>query len=121
MSDRADEPESLGKRMQRLRGEARLAAIGEIVSQWRESGSSHAVFCREVGIARVTLGRWLRQLEMVKAPSSTEPVLLELGVHEVASEDAYEVVLADGIWLRVPAGFRDGDLARLLGVLSSAC
>ena len=121
MEERADEPLSLGKRMQTLRGEARLAAIGEVVARWRESGQSQAAFCREVGIATVTLGRWVRQLEAAKAPKSSEPVLVELGVHENGADDAFEVMLADGVWIRVPAGFRDSELTRLLGVLSSSC
>ena len=121
MNERADEPESLGKRMQGLRGEARLGAIGEVVSRWRESGKSQAAFCREVGIATVTLGRWLRKLEVAKARKPSEPVLVELGVHENDGDDAFEVMLADGIWIRVPVGFRDSELSRLLGVLSSAC
>jgi len=121
MAQRADGPESLGRRMQGLRGDARLAAIGEIVSQWRESGRSQAAFSREIGIAPVTLGRWIRRLEAAKAPAPKGPVLVELGVRESPGDAAFEVVLTDGIRLLVPAGFRDGDLTRLLGVLSSSC
>jgi len=91
------------------------------VAQWRESGQSQAAFCREVGIATVTLGRWLKQLESAKAAKPKAPVFVELGAHERPSDEGFEVVLSDGIWLRVPAGFGDGDLTRLLGVLSSAC
>ena len=115
------ESESLGKRLHRLRGDARLAAIGEVVSEWRKSGQSQAEFCREKGIATVTLGRWLRHLEANKASEKQGPVLVEVGVHDVERDDAYEVILGDGTWLRVPAGFREGELARLLATLSSAC
>ena len=113
--------ESLGNRMKALRGEARLAAIGEVVSQWRASGKSQTAFCGEVGIATVTLGRWLRRLEVARAPKVSEPVLVEVGVHESPGGDGYEVLLPGRATGRVPANFREGDLARLLGVLSAAC
>ena len=115
------ESESLGKRVQRLRGEARLAAIGEVVSEWRSSGQSQSAFCREKGIATVTLGRWLRHVEANKPSKKQAPVLVEVGVRGVERDDAYEVMLGDGTWVRVPAGFREGELARLLAALSSAC
>ena len=119
MAEQAEE--SLGQRMRSLRGEARLRAIGEVVAQWRQSGQSQAVFCREAGIATVTLGRWLKQLAAGKAMKAKAPVLVELGTREVVTEDAFEVVLSGGIWLRVPSAFGEADLKRLLGVLSSAC
>ncbi len=113
--------ESLGKRMQGLRGEARLTAIGEVVAQWRASGKSQTAFCREAGMAPVTLSRWLRKLEAHKQPKEQAPVLVELGVDDAEDREGYEVMLPDGTWLRVPVDFRETDLARLLGVLSSAC
>jgi len=92
---------NLGKRMRALRGEARLVAIGEVVSQWRTSGRSQAAFCRDVGIATVTLGRWLRQLEANRKPPAKSPVFVELGVADAADQDGYEVVLPGGTRLRV--------------------
>lgn len=121
MSERADGSGSLGRRIRALRGDARLAAISEVVSQWRESGKSQASYCRDVGIASVTLGRWLRQVEAAKASDVDEPVLVELGAHAIASESIFEVVLPAGVRLRVPAGFRDGDLTRLLSIISASC
>ena len=111
---------SLGERMQRLRGAARLAAIGEVVSQWRASGQSQTAFCREAGIATVTLGRWLRRLESAKAADSADPVLVEIGVRKgTGIHDGYQVVLPGGAHVRVPADFREQDLTRLLRALSS--
>ncbi len=112
--------ESLGKRMRGLRGDARLTAIRDVVSQWRATGQSQAAFCREVGIATVTLGRWLRRLEVER--KSGEPVLVEVDLPDPRGNgDGYEVVLESGIWVGIPAGFRDDDLARLLRALTTAC
>jgi hypothetical protein len=57
----------------------------------------------------------------VKPHESREPVLVDLGVAQVGSEEAFDVVLPAGLWLRLPTSFRDGDLTHLLGVLSTAC
>ena len=112
--------ESLGKRMRGLRGEARLTAIRDVVSQWRASGQSQAAFCREVGIATVTLGRWLRRLEVEGRGGA--PVLVEVDLPDHGGNgDGYEVVLESGIWVGIPAGFRGDDLSRLLRVLTEAC
>ena len=113
--------ESLGQRMRRLRGEEREAAIRDVISRWRESGQSQAAFCSEIGIATVTLARWLRKLEAAKAPKWPEPVLVEVGVQDDGHEEVYDVVLANGVCVSVPAGFRESELVRLLRVLSSTC
>ena len=121
MAKRTDKPGKLGMRMRGLRGETRLEAIGGVVARWRESGKSRAAFCREVGIATVTLGRWVRQLEAARAAGSNEPVFVEVDIPEPPDRDLFEVVLPSGSRVRVPAGFREEDLARLLGVLSAPC
>jgi len=110
----------LGERMRALRGEARLEAIGEVVARWRESGRSRAAFCREVGIASVTLTRWIRQLDASRAAKAA-PVLVEVGTHERPDRDVFEVALPKGTRVRVPAGFAEADLVRLLDVVISAC
>ena len=112
--------DSLGQRIQRLRGEERDAAIREVVSRWKVSGSSKVAFCKAEGIATVTLGRWLRRLEVERAVEHA-PVLVEVGRREGPVRDAYEVVLPGGAQVHVPAGFRSEDLSRLLGVLTAAC
>ena len=111
---------SLGQRIHGLRGEARDAAIGEVVLRWKSSGASKSSFCKAEGIATVTLGRWLRRLEVVKAVDP-KPVLVEVGRREGRVPDGYAVSLPSGVEIRVPTGFRDEDLIRLLGVLTTAC
>ena len=112
--------ESLGRRMRRLRGAERQAALRDVVTRWRSSGKSRAAFCREAGIATVTLARWLRRLEGRKAVERGL-VLVEVGRREGPVRDAYEVTLSSGTRVRVPGDFRREDLVRLLGVLSTAC
>jgi hypothetical protein len=46
---------------------------------------------------------------------------VEVGVHESHGGDGFEVLLRGGTTVRVPRDFHEGDLARLLGVLSAAC
>ena len=72
------------------------------------------------GIATVTLTRWVRQLDASRA-SEAAPVLVEVGTHERPDRDVFEVVLAKGTRVRVPAGFAEADLARLLDVVIAAC
>ena len=112
--------DSLGRRIRGLRGEERTAAIEEVVSRWRASGSSKVSFCKAEGIATVTLGRWLRKLEAGKA-AVRAPVLVEVGRRERRVRDGYELVLPGGVEVRVPTGFSDEDLARLLRVLVATC
>lgn len=113
--------ESLGKRIHGLRGAARLTAIGEVVSQWRASGTSRAAFCREVGIAPVTLGRWIGRLEAANGEQGTGPVFVELDAPRRRAAEPFEIVLSSGSIVRVPAGFAGDDLSRLLDVLSTTC
>lgn len=112
---------SLGSRMRSLQGEERLKALGSIVASWRASGKSQAAFSRELGVASVTLGRWVRELEARNGAEPEAPVFVELGGDDDQKSDVFELLLPDGTRVRVPAGFREPDLARLLRVLSSTC
>ena len=112
--------DSLGQRIQRLRGAERDAAIEEVVSRWRSSDSSKVAFCKAEGIATVTLGRWLRKGQAEEA-AERAPVLVEVGRRERPVLGEYEVVLPSGVEVRVPAGFGDEDLARLLRALIATC
>ena len=113
--------DSLGKRIQRLRGTARVDAIREVVSRWEASRSSRVSFCKAEGIATVTLGRWIRELQTGESRRRKRPVLVEVGLHGGVSAASYEVVLPVGVTVRVPVGFREEDLIKLLGVVASAC
>lgn len=107
--------------MRSLRGEVRLKAIREVVVAWRASEKSQAAFSRGLGVASVTLGRWAREVEPSSSVEHEAPVFVELGSGADDDRDGYEVRLPGGTHVRVPAGFREPDLVRLLRVLSSTC
>lgn len=84
-------------------------------------GASRAAFCREVGIAPVTLGRWIGRLEAANGEQGTGPVFVELDARRRRAAEPFEIVLSSGSIVRVPAGFAGDDLSRLLDVLSTTC
>lgn len=113
--------DGLAKRLRGLRGEARREALLDVVSRWRGSGQSRAAFSRELGIAPVTLGRWVRRIEASRPATPAGPVLVEVGRHEGPARDGFEVVLPSAVRVHVPRGFGQEDLARLLALLSTTC
>ena len=106
---------SLGVRVRRLRGEARRREIERVVALWRSSGSSQSRFCAEQGISTQTLRRWRTSLD-VEAQRS-KPAFIE--VKAPRAEMMYEIVLASGACVRIPAGFDEGEVTRLLRIAHS--
>lgn len=106
---------------ERLRGPARERAVREVLARWQEANLSKAAFCRQEGIASITLSRWLAQF----GPSSQtgsggpRPRFVEALLTPTPLAESFEIVLGSGTRVSVPRGFDEGDLARLLGVLSS--
>ncbi len=110
--------QSLGQRIKHLRGDARRAAIQRVLQDFRESGQSRTAFCRGVGIAVVTLGRWEAEIGHGKRTKATEPEFVEVGRGGVG---AFELMLPGGMELRVPRDFIEADLRRLLRAVAAAC
>ena len=106
---------SLGVRVRRLRGEVRQREIERVVALWRSSGSSQSRFCAEQGISTQTLRRWRTSLDGEVRRS--KPAFIE--VKTPRAETMYEIVLASGACVRIPAGFDEGEVARLLHVARS--
>ncbi len=108
---------SLGQRIKHLRGDARGAAIREVIESFESSGKTRAAFCRDAGIAAITLGRWQAEL---KAATSTQATaqLVEVGDPQ---RGGFEVVLEGGVAVRVPHDFNEHELQRLLKTLAKAC
>jgi hypothetical protein len=109
---------SLGQRIKHLRGDARRAAIQRVLKDFSSSAKSRAAFCRDVGIAVVTLGRWEREVEGTSPAkkSATEFVEVSRG-----GKRGFNLKLPGGIELRVPHDFVERDLQRLLRTLAAAC
>ena len=98
-------------------------AWAQLVARWEASGESAAQFAGRVGTGAATLYRWRRELR--RAPAAKAPALSAAKLVEVqplvrATDERFEVRLADGRSVGVPASF-DGDaLERLLRVLGAA-
>ncbi len=99
-----------------------------VLGQWRASGMSRAAFCRRRGINYYTLSQWKSRLETEPAGGSKEngssrsrrPHFVEVAVPTASAfAAAYEITLASGRTLRVPPGFDESDVARLIAVVES--
>ena len=104
-----------GRDIRRLRGSEREANARGMLRRWKASGLSQAAFCRRAGISTVTLGRWLREFGDGEGGSRGGFVEVRLGPSTAAA--AYDLELASGRHLRIPAGFDASELDRLLAVL----
>ena len=108
--------EGLGRRMGRIRGDARKEELRRVVSEWRSSGVSQEAYCREHGVAKGTFYRWRRDVEQ-GGENSIVPLI------EVRPPTGFgakfDVALASGTVIGVPSGFDEADLSRLLRVISS--
>lgn len=85
------------------------------------SGQTVAAFARDLGISAWTIYSWRRQERERRAPREEElPSFVQLKVasSEVPAQPL-EVELEDGKRVRVPVGFDEEALRRLLGVLAS--
>ena len=108
---------SLGQRIKHLRGDARRTAIEDVIRLFESSGKTRAQFCRDVGIATVTLGRWQAELK-AEAPKQPSAQLVEIGAPQ---HGGFEVTLPGGTVIRVPHDFNEHELQRLVRTLAKAC
>ena len=91
-----------------------------VLSAFETSGMSQAEFCRRRRLDRQRLIRWRHRLGMSSAtrPPSLQPVALiedEPGM----GREGFELELPRGWRVRIPAGFDEPSLARLLGLLEA--
>ena len=92
--------------------EQRLA----IVAQFERSGLTLKEFGRQQGINEATLG-WWRRIARHTEQNSSKVELVEIGAKRSNADRAVEVVLPNGICLRVPAGFERRSLEEILAVV----
>ena len=111
---------------------------------WERSGLSQAAYCRRHGIKAVTFGWWKRKLGAAAASSherersgkrsfSRKRASSQTGANgrpdakfvEVEMTGpgtaAYEIVLSDGLVLRLPADFDPDKVSQLVAAVSAAC
>jgi transposase-like protein len=85
-----------------------------LVAQWERSGEPVGEFARRQGITPSTFGWWRRELR--RLAGSSKPVqLVEISRGEAAN--GFDLRLPNGVIVRVPVGFDEAALRRLLGVL----
>ena|SRR5688572_4538602 len=91
-----------------------------LVAEQESSGLSVARFARERGLSAWTLYDWKRrsrdQLREVRAERSR---FVEVKLGTAAEAPALVVETPRGLRVRVPRGFDEGELRRLIGALSS--
>ena len=89
----------------------------DAVEQWEGSGLSIARYCRREGLALSTFTLWKRRLASDGRSSliPVEVVIDDQGMSNVP----FEVVLRSGHVVRVPPGFDDASLSRLVAILET--
>jgi len=94
------------------------AAMREVLATWESSGLSLRAFGKREGIAYAKLLYWKKRVaprpvftpvEIVEAPAASAQ----------ASPGIISIWLANGISLEVPPSVAEGDLARMVRVLSA--
>jgi hypothetical protein len=103
------------------------------IARWRESGLTSKEFAAELGVNAATLMHWkyrlaaeARGLEQQTVALPTEAVrfvevktpIPETERPRIIAQAAFEVVLASGAVVRVPAHFDESTLRRLLDVMA---
>jgi hypothetical protein len=106
-----------------------------IVEEYWKSGRTQRVFALEAGISVSALQRWLEERrrreggepgEASRGTGSAGVSLLEVGLigsgggdagPKAAEGESYEIIVRSGARLRVPVGFRDESVRRLLRLL----
>jgi transposase-like protein len=89
----------------------------EVLRALERSGQPVSVFASEHGLDPQRLYLWRRRLGASAERTTFQEVVVRAGG---SNGDRFEVVLASGTTVRVPTGFDDDALVRLLDVLSRA-
>jgi hypothetical protein len=101
----------------RARDERKERQWQRLIGEWRVSGLSVRAFCARRGLATTTFCAWRRTLER-RAAEKAAFVPVQVVTDTIpATASALELVLADGLAVRVAPGFDEATLRRLLAVL----
>lgn len=93
-----------------------------VVRAWRQSGQTLAGFCRRHGVAPKRVRSWVPRVDEAELGSvSFREVVVVDDASGSPSDLAHvaELVVAEGWRLRVPVGFDEAELGRLLVLLRS--
>jgi hypothetical protein len=93
----------------------------EVFERWKASGLSLRAFGAREGVSYSKLQYWHRKFRDAKSEQrkgELTPIRVVSGEADPEPQ-VFEVCLANGVGLGVPAGFDEGELQRLIGVLSA--
>lgn len=93
----------------------------ELVSEWEASGATASDFARRRGVNELTLRHWKWRLgsDARTRRTTTLAQIVEVRPSLTLTDERFEVQVAGGRCVRVPASFDDGALQRLLRVLEA--
>ena len=110
-------------RLQRRRRFRSSDEVHEIVSSYEASGLSQAAFARSHGISPSSLSHWIhRRCRTRRHDSAGDTALVPVRVVPGARPSlAYEIRFSNDRVVRVPSGFDEGELRRLLAAVEPSC
>jgi transposase len=91
-----------------------------VLRQWGRSDLTIRDFCAEQGLAEGSFYAWRQTIakrDQAAATSHTQPAFVQVHVVPAPASAALELVLDQGLAVRVPAGFDVATLRQLLTVL----
>jgi hypothetical protein len=95
--------------------EAKRREMTKLVSRWRASGRSAAVFSKETGIPESRLWYWARRAGRTEPPAFV-PVRM-IAEESAATAASFELLLGDGRRLLIPAALTGRPLRQVLSAL----
>lgn len=92
------------------------------VRRFNRSGLTLEEFARQEGVSPGQLAWWTGRLRSLRASNrQTAPAFVELVPAQAPAPAGIELVLAGGLVMRVPVGFDETTVARLVRTLGGTC
>jgi transposase-like protein len=94
-----------------------------IVDDFARSGLTQAEFAKKAGISAWTLSRWMSEAGDQRTTGDGRSSRVQVQIFNPAAESrgVFELTFDSKLSLRVPAGFDETELRRLVAILREAC
>jgi transposase-like protein len=94
-----------------------------IVAEFRRSGLTQARFAASVGVSAQALSRWVSKLgdKETEGALASQRVAVQVFDPAAPSRAVFELAFGSKLSLRVPVGFDEGELRRLVAILRESC
>ena len=92
-----------------------------LLAERQRRGWTYRELSRHCGLAVSTLTSWAWKLRRERSQSGGSAAFVEIGVEEADRSASLELVLGGGLVVRVPEGFDEATLERLVAVLEKRC